>query len=229
VVRLPGSDLDSMVLPKMDSTIDCSDFPAVQLSGSSLAGIGVDREQNVWGIAGSPPIVTRVRVDVNGNMGRPNLTAPPQGNNKCPAGDTCNLKDNSLSDPFPYTYSDFTGFGLRNFTRPAGSYSYVFQGCSGVIRDTAWYQVVWDADVPPNTTLTVRARTGKSPFPDASWGPWSNPFTTSPADLRTGMPLQPFDKDDSYLQVQWSFATLDKNAAPKLKSFGVGFKCGDLQ
>ena len=58
---------------------------------------------------------------------------------------------------------------------------------------------------------------------------WTTPFDTSPADLRTGMPLLPFDKDNYYLQLEFTFATKDRNATPKLKGFDVAYKCGKIQ
>ena len=58
-----------------------------------------------------------------------------------------NSKYNNATDPQPYTYSDFTGFGLRNFTRPAGTYTYVIQGCNGQNPDTQCQ--------PPSTSCQV--------------------------------------------------------------------------
>jgi hypothetical protein len=231
VVRLPGSDLNKTmgVTVGTDSQIDGRTFPAAQVDGQSTSGVGVDRDQNVWGISGSPAVATRVLVDKMGNLTPPMINTPPMGANKCPAGDKCDLDDNPNSQPSPYTYSDFTGFGLRNFTSPMGSYSYVLKGCvdgSNNPLDTHWVSIVWDADVPPNTQLTVHARSGNTPKPDQTWGKWTTDFTMSPADLITNMALDPNNTNDGFLEVEFIFATKDKNATPKLKSFDIGFKCG---
>lgn len=136
-----------------------------------------------------------------------------------------------LGNPNVYTYSDFTGFGLRNFTRPRGSYSWVQRGCldgGGHPADTRWWRVTWDADVPPNTSLTVRARSGRTPIPDATWGAWTPDFTVSPAELHATMALVPDDPGDPYLQIEFVFATQDKAVTPRLKGFDVAFKCGKI-
>ena len=238
IIRLPGSDLNKMVQPKQDTVLDGSPFLTAKMTNSgyaSIAGVGIDREQNVWGVmsagqsgGGTGPMVSRAKIDMMGNITQPDLVSAPKGQNKCPAGDSCMFKDNNTTDPQPYTYSDFTGFGLRNFTRPAGTYTYVFKGCDMQSPKTDWYTVFWDADVPPNTSLSLRARTGRTQTPDQSWGAWTTAFTTSPADLITGNPLLPNDKDNYFLQVEFTFKTMDKNSTPKLKMIGVAFKCGNI-
>jgi hypothetical protein len=72
-------------------------------------------------------------------------------------------------------------------------------------------------------------RTGNTPVPDNTWGQWSMPFLSTPADLRTGMPVVPNDHNDSYIQVQFTFKTQDKNATPRLKEFDIAFVCGKIQ
>ena len=173
-VRLPGSELNKMVQPKQDSTVDGSAFPTAKVAGSDTRGVGLDREQNVWVISNQNSVVTRVPVDKAGNIKQPDINAAPAGNNKCPGGDRCVLMDRNVTT-YPYTYSDFTGFGLRNFTRPKGTYSYVFRGCldgDGNPGDTRWVSVKWDAEVPPSTSLTMRARSGNTPTPSAPGMGW---------------------------------------------------------
>src|SRR5438128_556535 len=127
-------------------------------------GVGVDSDQNIWGV--NMQTSTRALVDNMGVVKQPTVNGQPQGNNKCPAGASC---PNSGA----YTYSDFTGFGLRVFTRPNGTYSLVVPGCmdtDGTPQPTEWDQVTWDADVPPNTTLTAHARTtNAASLNDAAW------------------------------------------------------------
>jgi hypothetical protein len=206
-----------------DKVVDGHAYPTMKVAGSYSIGVGVDRDQNIWGIANTGSVATRIKVDMNGMMTPPILNMPPMGNNKCPAGDTCPYQDTNASSPNPYTYSDFTGFGLRNFTRPTGFYSYVVKGCSS--GDTKWVAVKWDSDVPLNTQLTLKARAGNTAIPDLSWGQWTMAYPTSPADLVTGMPLSPNLMKDGWLQVEFDFATMDKTATPKLKSFDVLYEC----
>jgi hypothetical protein len=164
-----------------------------------------------------------------GKMTPPMLNQQPMGNNLCPTGDNCRNSDRQNANMQPYTYSDFTGFGLRNFTRPKGSYTYVQPGClqqNGMPNgETKWISVIWDADVPLNTTLTVKARAGKTPTPDLTWGAWTPDFAVSPADLVNGMPLVPNAKDSAYIQVEFDFTSMQKNMSPKLKSFHILHEC----
>ena len=65
--------------------------------------------------------------------------------------DVYDLTDDSVQvGTNPYTYSDFTGFGLRNFTRPSGMYRVLIEACA-VDEDTQWYRVEWNATEPPGT------------------------------------------------------------------------------
>ena len=192
-------------------------------------GVGVDSDQNVWGVDSSTS--TRALVDAMGVVKQPTVNGQPQGNNKCPAGDSC-------PNAGAYTYSDFTGFGLRTFTRPSGTYSIVVPGCldqNGVPANTEWDTVTWDADVPPNTSLVAHARTANvSNLGDASWGAamWSMDSPTSPLNLLNNLTpnaeagVAPQGAlNDGYLQIEFILNTIDQKATPKLKSFHVGWKC----
>ncbi len=212
--------------PMMDTLVDGSNDPAVQVAGEAK-GVGVDRQQNVWNVSQGQAVVTRILVDMAGKMTAPVLNAQPMGNNKCPAGDTCPYE--GPGGPSPYTYSDFTGFGLRNFTRPKGSYSYIQKGCDDMLgmpnsRDTNWLGVTFDADVPLNTQLTVHARSSTD---GVTWGNWTPDYAVTPADLWTGMPLMPNgpQANAGYLQVEFQFVSMSKNASPKLKSFNIVYEC----
>jgi hypothetical protein len=231
IVQMPGSLLP---LPNgMDVTVDGSAYPVAKVAGTTTIGVGVDRDQNIWGVSLSGSVATRIPVDVTCKMTAPDINSAPMGNNKCPAGDRCPYRDRMNGpEPSPYTYSDFTGFGLRNFTRPKGFYSYVQKGCidgNGMANGvTSWIAVNYDADQPINTSITVRARSGNTPTPDLTWGAWTPDFKASPADLQNGMPLVPngdMDHPANYLQVEFDFATTDKNQTPKLKSFDILYEC----
>ncbi|MSP61859.1 MAG: hypothetical protein EXR72_16300 [Myxococcales bacterium] len=223
VVRIPASDTP---LPNgQDVLVDGANYPAVKIAGQGK-GVGVDRAQNVWNVSGDSS-ATRILVDAQGNMKWPDIFSPPIGANRCPAGDRCNTKDSPKSSPAPYTYSDFTGFGLTNFTDPKGFYSYLQEGCVGVQNgwNTRWIAVDWDAVVPPNTTLAVRARSGATAKPDDTWGAWTLPFPVSPADLIAGDALSPNYLADAYLQVEFHLTSNDQKSAPTLKSFHILFAC----
>ena len=72
----------------------------------------------------------------------------------------------------PYTYSDMTGFQLRNAAAPTGRFRHTFQGCN---TQTRWNRVSGTADYEGGTAIVVNARTGKDvmdlnaqPFPIGS-------------------------------------------------------------
>ena len=222
VARIEGA-----LLPKpagSDLLLSGTGMPAVRVAGTSTIGVGVDTDQNIWGISHSGSVATRIRTDGAGTMTPPDLTSGVPGAG-CPAGDRCGLRyvhpgGTANPEPNPYTYSDFTGFGLRNFTRPSGSFTYNFQGCSPS-QQSRWMALSWKADVPLNTALTARVRSGPTPKPDNKWGPWTGPLKSSPAQLQGTLAPNPAP----YLQVEFNFASLDRSATPKLKSFTVHREC----
>ncbi|MSP60355.1 MAG: hypothetical protein EXR72_08440 [Myxococcales bacterium] len=218
-------DASGIALPNgADKQVDGAGMPAMQVAGGSTIGAGVDTDQNIWGVSLSGSVATRIKVDQNGAMTKPDIAGGQPGMS-CPvgAGDRCALKFQSNPDPQPYTYSDFTGFGLRNFTNPKGFYAWAQKGCNQ--GDTKWVKVNWNAEVPPGTKLTLRARSGNTPIPDNTWGAWSSEFTASPADLKGNPPLLP--NPAPYLQIQFDLSTQDKTTTPKLKGFEIVFLCAN--
>lgn len=195
--------------------------------GITTLGAGVAVDLDVWGInqgndksSAVPTNATHFHVDAAGNV-----TAPT-------AADQVRLDDNGLTPgavahrgPYPYTYSDFTGFGLRNFTNPHGSYSYIWSGCPN--GKTKWIGITWDADVPPGTGISVKARSAddKTALGQATY---TGSYTTSPASLLApapagGMSLMP--NPAALLQVEFDLTTTVKNATPALKSYTVTYEC----
>lgn len=58
----------------------------------------------------------------------------------------------------PYTYSDFTGFGLNSIAEP-GKYRFIAQGCTGPSERTQWEGLVIDEGlITSETPVSVRAR-----------------------------------------------------------------------
>jgi hypothetical protein len=225
VVKIPASTIPPP--QNMDLLVDGTMWQSIPIAGNAK-GVGVDRDQNVWNIAQGTPVATRIKVDVTGNITLPSTVYGPNGAIYCPSmsGDTCAWQGPNTWNPSPYTYSDFTGFGLRNFTHPKGAYRYVVAGCANAgAKGTKWIAVQWDGDVPLGTALSLRARAGNTAMPDATWGAWTSAFNASPADLLSGMALVPNLSSDAYLQVEFDFSTTIDNATPKLKSFDVLYEC----
>ena len=177
--------------------------------GSIPVGVGVAFDGTIWAVDQASSSAARVYVD-------PATGAP------APHPVTGNIFDEFPVGLSPYTYSDFTGFGLRNFTNPSGTYSYWMEGCPD--PDAAqWLRVEWSSTEPPGTAISVRVRAADTvPGLDTAveYGSW----TSSPAylDLAPG-PVVP--NPSRYLQVIFDLTTLDPLTTPVLHDFNVVWEC----
>ncbi|MSP59536.1 MAG: hypothetical protein EXR72_04190 [Myxococcales bacterium] len=218
-------DASTIAAPNgIDKTVDGTNMPAMKIAGDGTIGAGVDADQNVWGVSRTGSVATRIKVDINGKMTPPDILAGISGMG-CPVGngDRCSLVLNgTMSDPQPYTYSDFTGFGLKNFTLPKGSYQYTLKGCA--MGKTTWGKIIYDVTLPPGTKVTVRARSGATAVPDNTWGAFTGEYLASPADLAQ-KPGPLVANPAPYLQVEFNLSTLDQAVSPKLKSFEATYSC----
>jgi hypothetical protein len=172
------------------------------VSGTEVVGVGVDFGGHIWAISNKNNVASRLDVD---SAGEP--IKPTTGTTKVvPVG---------LG---PYTYSDFTGFGLRTFTRPAGRYVYEF-ACPGGGLGT-FDQLRFKSTVPAGTSLTAQVRKG-----DAAgvFGSWSTELGTSPADISALAP-----KQAARLQVKFILTSQDKSKTPILHDFGITYSCGSI-
>lgn len=120
-----------------------------------------------------------------------------------------------------YTYSDFTGYQLRNFTAPRGTYTKDFEACS---EDNDWKQLTWDAVTPPNTSLQVfvKAANTQAELNNTALVRYG-PFTMSPVDLaNAGVPRT------RWLRVEFVLRSVDGQSSPVLRSFNVKWLCGGI-
>jgi len=187
-------------------------------------GAGVALDLDIWGInqsgsggiaSGGAGSVTHFRVDATGNV--LNAATP----------DIVPLDDRPAvggGKPLPYTYSDFTGFGLRNFTNPRGTYSDIVMSCA---PDRGKFLAVeWDAEEPPGTKIQMRARSANT-IEDLRTAPYTGLYQQSPADLSMAPgPLAP--NPAGYIQVEFILQTTQRDITPKLKSFKVIHVCQSI-
>ena len=161
--------------------------------GKGTIGVGMDYEGRVWGVNRSTD--NAVRLDPQTGS----MQFFPVGNG-------------------PYTYSDFTGYTLRNFTAPQGSYYRVFTGCPQ--RETAkWHKLFWEADQPAGTEVYAFVKTADT-IGDLVTATRFGPFESSPADLRAaGVP------DGRYLEVEMVLASDEAGISPILWSVSVAWSC----
>jgi hypothetical protein len=124
----------------------------------------------------------------------------------------------------PYTYSDMTGFQLRNVAsiNPLGRWRHVFQGCSSA---TSFELLDVDATLPPGASLKLAGRVGASPaaLQQAVWTPLATmPPDTSPIDLAAKI-AQP--AGDSLLEIEVQLQTADIHALPSLHGLSLRMNC----
>ena len=178
-----------------------------KLTADTVIGAGVDFSGNIWGVGQKNDTASRLDVDANGNVKSP------------PTGETNNVTIGRM----PYTYSDFTGYGLVNFVRPKGVWGYLHKPCPSSIK-AQWKNVTWKATTPPGTVVTLRVRSGDSV---ASMGSWSQAFTVSPADIGPGAAGAITPNPAYLLEVEFALSSADKNISPTLHDYGIGYLCAD--
>jgi hypothetical protein len=191
-----------------DGVVDLSNTKNYwKVTAQTVIGAGVDFDGNVWAVGHKNNIASRLDVDSKGDVKSP---ATGQTNN-------VTIGQN------PYTYSDFTGFGLANFVRPQGRYSYLHKVCPDGVK-AQWKQVKWKATEPAGTAVVLRVRTGDSM---TTMGSWSSVFSSSPAKFGPGSaaPIKP--NPAHYLQVEFTLTTKSKSATPILHEYGVSYVCAN--
>jgi len=107
----------------------------------------------------------------------------------------------------PYSYSDMTGFQLRNFTTRNGTWRQIFD-CS--FSNCSFDAATWVATRPPGTNVELRFRSSTNA---STWSAWSSYFTSSPATL--SLPL------GRYLQIEARLTTSEDEVTPVLRSVNV--------
>jgi hypothetical protein len=165
-----------------------------------VIGAGVDFDGNVWGVSRQADTASRLDVDANGTV-----KTPPTG-----TINTVKVGKN------PYTYSDFTGYGLANFVRPQGRWAYLHSPCPSGLK-ALWKKVTWNATTPPGTTVTLRVRSGDS---ETTFGSWTQGFSASPADIGSVSPNPSF-----MLQVEFTLESKDKTHTPTLHDYAITYTC----
>ena len=171
--------------------IDMSDANTAQ-----SIGVGLDQDGNPWVNNGS------------GNASKiDNATGAVTRTPQQPAG--------------LYTYSDFTGYQLRNFTAPRGTYSKDFEACDA---DNVWRMLTFDVLTPPNTSVQVFVKAANTvPELNSTALVRYGPFTTSPTDLvQAGVPRT------KYLRVEFVLRSVDGQSTPVLRAFNVTWLCGGI-
>jgi len=176
-------------------------------STDSVIGVGIDFAGHVWGISYKNSKASRLDVDTKGNVILPSTLATKT----VPVGHQ------------PYTYSDFTGYGLQNFTRPSGRYLYQMKPCPAGKRGT-WKRLTWKATTPAGTSVSARVRTGDTSI---GMGSWAGPYQTSPVLLKTNTTSLVTPNPSVYIQVEFTLTTKDVSISPVVHSYDLAYTCAD--
>jgi hypothetical protein len=165
--------------------------------GSGTIGVGLDNKGRVWGINGASNNATRLD--------------PATGQTQhFPVG------------VGPYTYSDFTGFTLRNFTAPQGTFRRLFRGCPQ--HDYAqWRTLEWEADTPPGTGVLMRVKTAET-IDGLVTAPYFGPWEDSPVDLAAeAIP------NGKFIEVEATLTTDTPGVTPILWDIQVTWTCPPIR
>ncbi len=193
--------VDPTAIPSgSEVTLDDATHPRWGVYAGNQRGVGIDFQGNVWAVAYDSSMVYQLQVDSNGDM-------------------VDEFYDELEVGTHPYTYSDFTGYGLRVFTNPHGYWSYLIEGCG---PDTYWHEVGWTAVEPAGTEVLLRVHTGSD---INTMGDWSEPYDTSPAQM-DAPPVGPITPNPApYMEVMFELYSDGQENTPVLSSIYAIWSC----
>ncbi|GAB4195080.1 MAG: hypothetical protein OHK0013_00930 [Sandaracinaceae bacterium] len=157
-----------------------------------LVGVGVAFDGAVWAIAKGSDRAYRL------DRAAGTLTSHPVGET-------------------PYTYSDFTGFGLNGILGASGEHRVVFEGC----RATVWTGLALDADVPDETRIVLRARIADS-LDALATAPWIGPF--EPPSPSLALPPGPVPAS-RFLEVSLELRSTTPGVVPRVFGLSAIGRC----
>lgn len=168
--------------------------------GKNFVGMAIDFDGMVWAINQSDS--TAYRIDPANVMSVKSVAA---GRN-------------------PYTYSDMTGFQLRNAAAPTGRFRHVFTGCSA---QTRWNRVFFAADYEGGTAISVSARTGKDAA-ELRAQPFVSIGTAPPEASPMKLDKLGAGQTAALLEVEVQLRTQHPSFTPRLTQLKVGASCNIL-
>ena len=121
----------------------------------------------------------------------------------------------------PYTYSDMTGYQLRNAGAPAGIWRHTFLGCSGTAQ-TRWVNLDWKLDAPTGTQVVIRVRSARDKAALAA-APWTE-VGKVPSD-KPPVSLNIPSVNGTILQVEFGMKSADVKLTPILSGVSAGYSC----
>ena len=207
--RLDRASYEASVVENTDPLTGATDYDSVRIEAriydglftDYTRGVAVDGDGKIWIAASSSDRLSQFDPDTETFLGAYAAGSNPIGVGISDQGHAIAV-DYSTNTAFaydadgvlqwyagtgsnPYSYSDMTGFQLRNFTAPQGVWNQIFD-CTDIDPEVGcvFDYLTWDAETPRDSSVQVRVRTGiDGPDGEVIWGDWSAAYTTQPAPL----------------------------------------------
>jgi hypothetical protein len=122
----------------------------------------------------------------------------------------------------PYTYSDFTGFGLNGILGAIGIHRVTIEACDAAV----WSSLSLDADVPDDTTVEVRVRSADTRAA-LDLATWIGPFTPSPTVSLAEAPGPV--RAGRFLEISLRLWSSTPGIVPRVLSLSAAARCDDIE
>jgi streptogramin lyase len=119
----------------------------------------------------------------------------------------------------PYTYSDMTGYQLRNAGAPSGFWRHTFPGCMGA-ASTRWLELDYKVQAPAGTQVAIRVRSANDKTSLLNT-PWID-VAKVPADVT---PVKLPALSGALMQVEFGMKSAVRDVTPILSGVSAGFSC----
>ncbi len=173
-------------------------------------GVGVDFKGDVWGMSrcgGGQGYVTYLKVDRSGAM--PSVVEAEK--KIIPVGNG------------PYVYSDMLGYNLKKFASKEGWFRHTFEVCASSLS-TDWEKIYWEANVPQDTRVIIRARTSDKES-ELPFQPWQIlvevPSDISPKDIPDTLP------QGHYIELEVRLYSKVVGVSPTVGQIAFDYECVD--
>jgi hypothetical protein len=200
---------DSGTVIRIDSNDPALPFTSIA-TGRGGRGVAIDSDDYVW----------IVNWDYGASDGDVTIIDPDDPENF----DTvcCDSINNS------YTYSDMSGFQLRNATAPRGTYELIAEGCEAP-NLTEWVGIDVRGQFPEGTAVRAEVRTATT-VPELAAAEWllvgSFPPDDPPFDVRAALLAAGVDPQ-YYLAVRITLEAFTRDALPIVEAVGVQRSCSN--
>lgn len=206
----------------LTATVDWTQFPKYELY--EARGVACTSDNNVWVATTGPGYVYRydnlgnlltifgiyigsptgVAVDAQGKVWACNLN-DEYIKRIDPATNTVDLEKQIVGSGGHYSYSDMTGIIARTITTRIGTWTVIYDAG----EHTPWSTVVWTADEPTGTSITVKVRSSSD---QVTWSDWET--------AENGVDLQE-TPCARYLQIETTLQIISGDDSPILYDLAV--------